>query len=395
MLNQKVVILDGRTGEGGGQLVRVAIALAALTGTPIRIENVRGKRGSGVRGGGLKAQHVSCIQCLAKATEAEVTGCFVGSKTIEFKANLSPDAIKNRNIIVKAESAASILLVFQAVLPFFLFASDESGSPITITIQGGSNVSFSLSYEYLDQVLLPSLERFGIRVKRELEHRGWSHGTYELGSAKFMITPLPFGQPIKEVDWPVEHGSISRIDVSYLVLNELQATMREALTKVLAYQYPSIEVNFVLEEDSRHRARFYALLVAHTTKGFRVGCDWLYGGKTKVPSYKNIVLEMAKKVVADLDAALMRDFATDEYLQDQMVVFQALAQGRSRIVRGVNPFPPDEEELDLTFEPFGHGSLHTTTARWVASQLLPDVKWYNEGRICYGVGWKVASDLTS
>lgn len=52
MAKQKVVTLDGRTGEGGGQLVRVAVALAALTGTPIRINNVRGNRAGKVRGGG-------------------------------------------------------------------------------------------------------------------------------------------------------------------------------------------------------------------------------------------------------------------------------------------------------------------------------------------------------
>jgi RNA 3'-terminal phosphate cyclase (ATP) len=51
---QKLVRIDGRTGEGGGQLVRVAVALAALTGTPIQIDNVRGNRsrGKNKRGGG-------------------------------------------------------------------------------------------------------------------------------------------------------------------------------------------------------------------------------------------------------------------------------------------------------------------------------------------------------
>jgi len=45
-----MIELDGRTGEGGGQLIRVAIALAALTTQPVRITNVRGNRPS--RGGG-------------------------------------------------------------------------------------------------------------------------------------------------------------------------------------------------------------------------------------------------------------------------------------------------------------------------------------------------------
>ena len=40
----KLVKLDGRTGEGGGQLCRIAVSLAALTGTPLRIDNVRGNR---------------------------------------------------------------------------------------------------------------------------------------------------------------------------------------------------------------------------------------------------------------------------------------------------------------------------------------------------------------
>ena len=51
-LQQKLVRIDGRTGEGGGQVVRVAVALAALTGTPIRIDNVRGNRAGKQRGGG-------------------------------------------------------------------------------------------------------------------------------------------------------------------------------------------------------------------------------------------------------------------------------------------------------------------------------------------------------
>lgn len=51
MAPRKAIELDGRTGEGGGQLVRIACALAAVTSQPIRITHVRGNRG-GPRGGG-------------------------------------------------------------------------------------------------------------------------------------------------------------------------------------------------------------------------------------------------------------------------------------------------------------------------------------------------------
>lgn len=48
---KNVIELDGRTGEGGGQLVRIAVALSAVMSQPIRIANVRGNR-NGPRGGG-------------------------------------------------------------------------------------------------------------------------------------------------------------------------------------------------------------------------------------------------------------------------------------------------------------------------------------------------------
>jgi len=50
--DSKIIELDGRTGEGGGQLVRIACALASVATQPIRIINVRGNR-EGPRGGGM------------------------------------------------------------------------------------------------------------------------------------------------------------------------------------------------------------------------------------------------------------------------------------------------------------------------------------------------------
>lgn len=55
MASKSLVELDGRTGEGGGQLVRVAIALAAVTTRPVRVTHVRGNRPSrsGGKAGGM------------------------------------------------------------------------------------------------------------------------------------------------------------------------------------------------------------------------------------------------------------------------------------------------------------------------------------------------------
>jgi RNA 3'-terminal phosphate cyclase (ATP) len=344
---------------------------------------------------GLKAQHVSCIKCLAEATEAEVTGCTVGSKSFEFRAKLSPINLVDRNIKIKADSAASILLVFQSILPFLLFAGDDKDTPITVTIHGGTNVSFSLSFEYLDQVLLPALERFGIKVGRKLEYRGWSHGSVQLGSAKFQIFPLSPGRAIRAPDWPKDRGTISKIDASIIVPRDLLDPLKRSLQFEVDLVFPGIELNFVVVDDSRHRARMYTLLVAHTTTGLRFGRDWLYDKKSKDKTLDELGTEIAQKVVDELDAEIRKGGTADEYLQDQLIVFQALAKGKSSIPGSAQALDSNKERVDQTDEPFGDGSTHTTTARWVTSQLLPHTKWIDNGRICEGVGWKDFDDFTT
>jgi RNA 3'-terminal phosphate cyclase (ATP) len=339
---------------------------------------------------GLKAQHVSCIQTLAQATNAEVTGCTVGSKSFTFHAKLSPVEILNRNIKVKADSAASVLLVFQAVLPFLIFAGDEKGSPVGIIIQGGTNVSFSLSFEYLDQVLLPSLERFGVFVERKLEFRGWSHGMREIGSIKLSVKTLEPGKSLIAPEWPASPGKVAKIDVSILVPRDVQVVLKKALLFDLDLIFPGVEINFVVVDDSRHRTRLYTLLVAHTTTGLRFGRDWLYDRKTKDKTIGELSTEISQKVVDDLDTEIRKGGLVDEYLQDQLIVFQALVEGRSSIPGTAEKLASDRERVERADEPFGDGSLHTTTARWVASQLLPSVKWIDGGRVCEGAAWSTS-----
>jgi RNA 3'-terminal phosphate cyclase (ATP) len=339
---------------------------------------------------GLKAQHATCIKCLAEATNAQLTDCSVGSNSFTFRPRLSSAQVVNRNIRVGADSPASVLLVFQAIHPFFLFAGDESKSPVSVTIQGGTNISFSLSYEYLDQVLLPALERFGIKVERKLEYRGWSHGTAQVGSVKFIIHPLQLGQSLKEPAWPTERGTITKIDVSIIMPRELKEPLKAALLFELSLVFPDIDVNFVLVEDSRHKARMYTLLVAHTSTGLRFGRDWLYDGKAKDKTMDQLSTEISQRVVDELDVEVRKGGLVDEYLQDQLIVFQALAEGKSCIPGSLDALMSNQDRVDRTDEPFGDGSLHTTTARWVANQLLPGVKWIDRGRVCEGAKWTAA-----
>ncbi|KAI1337197.1 EPT/RTPC-like protein [Xylariaceae sp. FL0016] len=417
MKSKSILQLDGRTGEGGGQLVRLACALAAVTAQPIRIINVRGNR-PGARGGGLKSQHVTSIAWLAQATGAEVKGLEVGSHTLEFRPNALPTALQQRKIqIVAGSPAASTLLIFQAIFPYLLFASNEGGDPIEAEIQGGTNVSFSLSYEYLDQVLLPTLQaRFGILVERKLEKRAWSQGSSSKGVIRLKIQPLPRGESLKlshPWDRPItaEDFKVKHIDASILAPLALHESLEKALVRDLDSLFPDVDVNFKVIEDSGHPARMYTLLVVHSETGLRWGRDFLYDRKAKNKTPENLSDEISRKVCKDLFEEISKRGVVDEFLQDQLVVFQVLAQGRTSFPRGPEPVdignqgesvtdPNDMsdtlEELDLvptkrmrrdkTHEPFGYGSTHTTTARWVASELLPTVQWFNKGSICDGAG---------
>ncbi|KAM7205318.1 RNA 3'-terminal phosphate cyclase [Rhypophila sp. PSN 637] len=455
-----MIELDGRTGEGGGQLVRMACALAAVVGQPIRITNVRGNRG-GARGGGLKAQHVSAIEWLAKATDASVTGLNIGSHTLEFEPRNKASALQSRSFKITAESpASSTMLIFQAVFPFLLFAGGETSSssgdtplPINLEILGGTNVSFSLSYEYLDQVLLPALEEnfVGIRVDRELKSRGWSLGKSHHGHVILKIHPLPLGQPLRLRDpqlLSLNNAStpvVETVDITILAPTTMHASLSDALTKDLDELFPNIAINFKLIEESGSEARIYVLLVALSpliqiqdqnkdnqesssqnsaqTRRHRWGRDILTSTPKKPPPKKpkkgsgaaappSLSEKISSQVCKDLyEEVHTTGGVVDEHLQDQLVIFQALAEG-------VSSFPSISTSLeqrmeDLTVEdnngkekgkrmdqppqlhkdnkkktqgPFGEGSLHTTTARWVTNELLPGVTWYNDGRVCQGVG---------
>src|SRR2546428_12830349 len=104
-----MIEVDGGRGEGGGQLLRMALALSALTDTPVRVARIRAGRPTP----GLAAQHVTAIKAVAALCGAEVTGESVGASSIEFgRGKLAAGRFS-----FAVGTAASITLVLQALLP--------------------------------------------------------------------------------------------------------------------------------------------------------------------------------------------------------------------------------------------------------------------------------------
>lgn len=411
--------LDGTTLEGGGQLLRLALSLSSLTHTPIHINNIRGNRGpksAPGKAGGLKAAHLAATQWLAKATCAETSGVEVKSRELVFKPSVtsapansagSPDdgelsgvkvnwstdglwkdvleagKIARRDSQISMSTPGSVFLVFQAILPFVLFSapmaptnpssptsSSNAHTPVRITIQGGTNVTNSPSAEYIIQVLLPMLTaKVGIPpITMNLQSRGWSQGAGHVGSVAFDITPLEPRSCLPAFSF-TNRGTVQSIHVSILAPGvAIRNSIRDKVTERILQRHPDIEINFPIDEDSRDEKRLYLLLVAETSSGYRLGSDWLYDRKYKFPQ---AIDDLVSRVVRDLEKELAHGGCVDEYLQDQLVVFQALAGGRGFVDYG-------SEEL---------ASLHTRTVRWVAKQILG--VGFDENGTCAGVAYKV------
>ena len=77
-------IIDGSQGEGGGQILRSALALSMCTGTPIRIENIR----AGRKKPGLLRQHLTCVLASQAVCGARVEGAVLGSTHLVFEPGM-------------------------------------------------------------------------------------------------------------------------------------------------------------------------------------------------------------------------------------------------------------------------------------------------------------------
>ena len=123
--------MDGSIGEGGGQILRTAIALSAILQKSVRIHNIRKARPRP----GLGVQHVKSIELARSLCDASVKGLAVGSTEIEF----TPGPIKSGDFSINMGTAGSITLALQSILPIAAYAPGQ----VTLDITGGTDVKWS------------------------------------------------------------------------------------------------------------------------------------------------------------------------------------------------------------------------------------------------------------
>lgn len=169
-----MITLDGSHGEGGGQILRTALALSMLTQKPFKIENIRKNRPTM----GIKASHLAGINALLMLSDSVVEGAVIGSETLTF----NPKPITKFRVTIDVKTAGPVTSVLQSILLPLMFAKKES----RIKIIGGTDVAWSPSIDYFTNVVIPHFERFA-KIKIKLEKRGY----YPKGGGKVELSVKP------------------------------------------------------------------------------------------------------------------------------------------------------------------------------------------------------------
>lgn len=170
-----MMVIDGSQGEGGGQILRTTLSMAMITGTSVRVENIR----AGRRKPGLMRQHLACVKAAQVVSNAEVSGAEVGSTVITF----IPKGIKAGNYHFAVGTAGSTILVFQTVLSALALAENES----ILTFEGGTHNLYAPSFDFIELAYLPILRKMGFDVEITLH----KHGFYPQGGGYWTAVIKP------------------------------------------------------------------------------------------------------------------------------------------------------------------------------------------------------------
>ena len=160
-MKDEYIIIDGRMGEGGGQVLRASLALSMALGKPFRISNIRVNRPKP----GLKRQHLTCVNAAQAVCGATVDGNAINSLELSF----APGPVRPGEYEFNVGTGGSVTMVLQAIMPPLLFGK----RPSRLTVTGGTHVPFAPPFEFMRDTLFPRLETLGVRLAARMDRVGY------------------------------------------------------------------------------------------------------------------------------------------------------------------------------------------------------------------------------
>ena len=305
-----MIEIDGSQRSGSGTIVRLAVALAALTGRPLRMLNARARR----RSPGLRAQHLASVEACATLCGAATTGLAVGARTFEFVPARPPAGGAFQWDIGTAGSTTMLAL---SLLPIAAFAD----RPLRARITGGVFQDFAPSPFHLSRVLSPTLGRMGVRFTLGLERAGYvPHGAGIVSLAvepvAERIAPLSLG----------ERGAIERVDgvafASHLAERRVSERMAVACERRLAGAGIDCRIERIEDAAAAHPGASLTVW-ARSATGCLLGAD-------QAGAYRRSSEAIGRTVAEMLLEDLASPATVDRHAADMLVVFAALASGASR-----------------------------------------------------------------
>lgn len=302
----RLIEIDGSFGEGGGQILRTALAFSTIFKRPLAVHHIRAKR----KNPGLGYQHLTAVEALTQISAANVEGAAIGSQALRF----IPGQIRPGDYQFQIGTAGSVTLLLQALLPPLCLSHKNS----RLRLLGGTHVPWSPPFHYLSEVLFPTLGSMGISVRGKIERWGW----YPKGGGilEVEIGPSLYLKPISLLN----RGSIKNIrgisSISNLPKHVAERQREEALKRIEKELRMDAEITILDDVASMGEGSF--LFLRAESEGAIAGFSSL--GRKGRPAEK-----VAKEAVDSLRDYLESDGCVDPHLADQLIPFLVLAKGQS------------------------------------------------------------------
>lgn len=303
-----MITIDGSFGEGGGQILRTSLALAAITGESVTIDNIRANREKP----GLRPQHLTGALAVAEICDAKVAGADVGSRKLVFRpGKIQPGSYEFDVSKIRA-SAGSTSLVLQTVLwPLAI-----SGKKSHVTIKGGTHVPFAPTFNYIDDTFIPTIAEMGLHCQCSIKRAGY----YPTGGGEIHldIAGIDGLKPVSFVDTQKPFQIYLTSAVSKLPIGIAERQLNTASDRLIAMGLRFEESVKEYPSGGPGTLVFISLRSGQARAGFQ-----------SLGALRKRAEKVADEACDELDAYLRADMALDKHLADQLIIPMALAQGNS------------------------------------------------------------------